>query len=80
MCDVIRARTNAAYVACKNREEEQKALGFTLPCAGIIRTGSKGLLSPTRTLAGRTPSVGRKVRRKGAPSNGSVTNLYVNEE
>jgi len=27
------------------RKEEQKT-GFTLPCAGIIRTGTKGVISP----------------------------------
>jgi hypothetical protein len=30
------------------RDEEQKT-GFTLPCAGIIRTGTKGVISPPGT-------------------------------
>src|SRR6476660_9019121 len=37
----------------------------TLPCAGIIRTGSKGVLSPT-CVAGRTPSVDRSLRQCAA--------------
>ena len=31
----------------------------TLPCAGIIRTGTKGVISPSRTCGG-TPSVRRQ--------------------
>jgi len=28
---------------------------LTLPCAGIIRTGSKGVLSPGRKFSGQDP-------------------------
>jgi len=45
----------------------------TLPCAGIIRTGSKGVLSPTRTHSREGPlaseqvyAIGRSGNRSGA--------------
>jgi hypothetical protein len=37
----------ATIVVRNGREEEQKTCGFTLPCAGIIRTGTKGVISPS---------------------------------
>ena len=49
---------------------------LTLPCAGIIRTGSKGVLSPGRAKStSRRPgplALAAKVRRNAAPGNASV--------
>ena len=55
-------------VAKRCRKEELK-MNFTLPCAGIVRTGTKGVISPAGAAAipagRRTPSVAATLRETG---------------